>query len=252
MVRASLGSKAKLSVPKAPEIKGTAVEESYPMYAIPVKDFLQLKKWRPHQVCWRRERGLGTGGAGAASAARTLRSVSPNLAHTPKACGQIQDLLADGGLIKVDDTRKADKVIFISHQWTSFNHPDPKNEQLKALQMTIRNLLSGKATVRTNWALEMGYGIKKVLYGVPIPPSPNAATQPKPKPKAQRVDRSSSRIPTLPLARSRARRSGRSSSTTATSGSTTSRSRSRSPPSRRKRRARLTLALAVALTLTLR
>ena len=61
MVRASLGSKAKLSVPKAPEIKGTAVEESYPMYAIPVKDFLQLKKWRPHQVCWRRERGLGTG-----------------------------------------------------------------------------------------------------------------------------------------------------------------------------------------------
>ena len=79
MVRASLGSKAKLSVPKAPEIKGTAVKESYPMYAIPVKDFLQLKKWRPHQVCWRRERGLGMGGAGAAPAARTLRSVSPDL-----------------------------------------------------------------------------------------------------------------------------------------------------------------------------
>ena len=77
MVRASLGSKAKLSVPKAPEIKGTAVKESYPMYAIPVKDFLQLKKWRPHQVCWRRERGLGTGGAGAAPAARTLRRPFP-------------------------------------------------------------------------------------------------------------------------------------------------------------------------------
>ena len=121
MVRASLGPKAKLSVPKAPEIKGTAVKESYPMYAIPVKDFLQLKKWRPHQ-----------------------------------------DLLADGGLIKVDDTRKKDKVIFVSHQWTSFSHPDPKNEQLKALQMTIRNLCSGKNSVRTNWALEMGYGIKKI------------------------------------------------------------------------------------------
>ena len=77
MVRASLGSKAKLSVPKAPEIKGTAVEESYPMYAIPVKDFLQLKKWRPHQVWWRRERGLGMGGAGAAPAARTFRSLLP-------------------------------------------------------------------------------------------------------------------------------------------------------------------------------
>ena len=63
-------------------------------------------------------------------------------------------------------------MIFISHQWTSFNHPDPKNEQLKALQMTIRNLLSGKTSVRTNWALEMGYGIKKVRYGVPTPSPP--------------------------------------------------------------------------------
>ena len=90
----------------------------------------------------------------------------------------------------MDDTRKADKVIFISHQWTSFNHPDPKNEQLKALQMTIRNLLSGKTTVRTNWALEMGYGIKKVIYGVLSPPDPTQTpTQSKPKPKAQRVDR---------------------------------------------------------------
>ena len=85
----------------------------------------------------------------------------------------------------MDDTRKADKVIFISHQWTSFNHPDPKNEQLKALQMTIRNLLSGKTTVRTNWALEMSYGIKKVRYGVPIPPltQPNPRPNPNPSPK---------------------------------------------------------------------
>ena len=79
----------------------------------------------------------------------------------------------------MDDTRKADKVIFISHQWTSFNHPDPKNEQLKALQMTIRNLLSGKTTVRTNWALEMSYGIKKVNTAFLAPPLP--LTQPKPK-----------------------------------------------------------------------
>ena len=123
MVRASLGGArgGRLPVPKAPDIKGTAVKETYPMYAIPVEDFLQLKKWRPHQ-----------------------------------------DLLAEGGLIKVDDSRKADKVIFVSHQWTSFTHPDPKNEQLQALQNVIRNLLSGKMVVRTNWALEMGYGIKKI------------------------------------------------------------------------------------------
>ena len=120
MVRASLGPRATLAIAKAPDIKGTAVKESYPMYVIPVKDFLQLKKWRPHQ-----------------------------------------DLLADGGLIKVDDTRKGDKVIFVSHQWTSFSHPDPKNQQLSALQNVIRKLLSGKMTVRTNWALEVGYGIKK-------------------------------------------------------------------------------------------
>ena len=85
MVRASLGSKAKLSVPKAPEIKGTAVEESYPMYAIPVKDFLQLKKWRPHQVWWRRERRLGMGEAGAAPAARTFRGLLPENSPRPKA-----------------------------------------------------------------------------------------------------------------------------------------------------------------------
>ena len=119
MVRASLGHKARLPEPKSPDIKGTAVKESYPMYAIAVKDFLKLKKWRPHQ-----------------------------------------DLLADGGLIKVDDTRKHNRVIFVSHQWTSFTHPDPKNKQLKALQNIIRSLLAGKMVVRTNWALEMGYGIK--------------------------------------------------------------------------------------------
>ena len=83
-----------------------------------------------------------------------------------------QTLKAEGKLREFDESMRG-RTFFISHQWTSFNHPDPKNEQLKALQMTIRNLLSGKTTVRTNWALEMGYGIKKVIYGVPIPPCPN-------------------------------------------------------------------------------
>ena len=82
----------------------------------------------------------------------------------------------------MDDTRKADKVIFVSHQWTSFSHPDPKNQQLKALQMTIRNLLSGKNTVRTNWSLEMGYGLKKVTGQKLTPPDPTHRSSPNPSP----------------------------------------------------------------------
>ena len=133
----------------------------------------------------------------------------------------------------MDDTRKADKVIFVSHQWTSFSHPDPKNQQLKALQMTIRNLLSGKNTVRTNWALEMGYGIKKVTGQKLTPTLTQPTAQALTLAQTIALPLSLPLVP-LPLTRSRARRSGRSSSRTGTSGSTTFPSRSRSPPSRNK------------------
>ena len=45
-----------------------------------------------------------------------------------------QDLLAAGKLVKLSEIADASQVIFLSHQWCSFLHPDPKANQLKALQ----------------------------------------------------------------------------------------------------------------------
>jgi len=72
-----------------------------------------------------------------------------------------QDLLADGLLVNVDEKPDAN-VIFMSHQWTSFKHPDPKNEQLVALKTLLGNLLGGGMSVRTNPPLEMGYHYHRV------------------------------------------------------------------------------------------
>eukprot|EP00398_MALV-I-01_sp_L67-1_P000299 gene299-47_t len=41
----------------------------------------------------------------------------------------------------MDDTRP---ILFVSHQWTSFKHPDPSNVQFNRLQSALRSLLSGK------------------------------------------------------------------------------------------------------------
>ena len=39
---------------------------------------------------------------------------------------------------KVKQMGEADEVIFCSHQWCSFSHPDPAGNQLRALQTQIR------------------------------------------------------------------------------------------------------------------
>ena len=69
-----------------------------------------------------------------------------------------QDLLRDGELANVDELGDEANVIFLS----SFMHPDPKNEQLCALQTLIRNLLDGGMSTRTCAPLEMGYKYHRV------------------------------------------------------------------------------------------
>ena len=39
---------------------------------------------------------------------------------------------------KVREMTENEEVIFVSHQWTSFSHPDPAGNQLRALQTQIR------------------------------------------------------------------------------------------------------------------
>ena len=54
-----------------------------------------------------------------------------------------QDLVAQGKVIEIVDATKQD-VLFCSHQWVSFEHPDPASEQLHALQLVIKKLMAGK------------------------------------------------------------------------------------------------------------
>jgi len=53
------------------------------------------------------------------------------------------------------------KIFFISHQWTSYNHPDPKKDQLKSLQHVLRRLANGEMSVKGNFAVEFMYGLKR-------------------------------------------------------------------------------------------
>ena len=66
---------------------------------------------------------------------------------------------------KVRQMGEADEVIFVSHQWTSFSHPDPAGNQLRALQTQIRTLMKGKTAVRSDAALDGGYGYSMVTAG---------------------------------------------------------------------------------------
>ena len=61
-----------------------------------------------------------------------------------KAWEPHQKLLAAGA---VRECTADDDVIFVSHQWLGFEHPDPKHDQLRALQRMIRRLLSGTPPV---------------------------------------------------------------------------------------------------------
>jgi hypothetical protein len=73
-----------------------------------------------------------------------------------------QRLLGRGLLVDLTEQPTDTEVIFISHQWTSFNHPDPTGTQLRALQNVLRKLMAGEMGVRTNCRLEGIYQVKLV------------------------------------------------------------------------------------------
>ena len=73
-----------------------------------------------------------------------------------------QDLKASGKVKEMDD--KAE-VLFCSHQWCSFTHPDPNGDQLRALQTQIRNLMRGKTKVTSNIALDAAYSYPMLTTG---------------------------------------------------------------------------------------
>lgn len=107
------------------DLDNVSTREAYGFYAIPVPYFLELDKWVPHQ-----------------------------------------DLLAAGKLIEIKpDDADAMEVIFCSHQWCSFDHPDPAGDQLRALQTQIKRLAAGKTDVTSNGMLEGVYQYKMLTPG---------------------------------------------------------------------------------------
>ena len=67
-----------------------------------------------------------------------------------------QELLEKGKLVEV--TSSVDlEIVFVSHQWTSFAHPDPSGEQLARLQAVLRELMAGQTSVSSNEQLQAIY-----------------------------------------------------------------------------------------------
>jgi hypothetical protein len=61
-----------------------------------------------------------------------------------------EDLIATGEVFEW--TPDMGRVFFLSHQWTSFSHPDPKSEQLKVAQSFLTKVAEGK--IRSLFATE--------------------------------------------------------------------------------------------------
>ena len=61
-----------------------------------------------------------------------------------------QDLLKQGKLTRFEDLPLGSFVIFISHQWNSFNHPDPNGRQMQVLSKILRDLRDGQYKTETD------------------------------------------------------------------------------------------------------
>ncbi|OLP93439.1 hypothetical protein AK812_SmicGene24659 [Symbiodinium microadriaticum] len=67
-----------------------------------------------------------------------------------------EELLAEGHLTAYQEN--LGRAMFVSHEWMSADHPDPKGEQLNVLQDALRNLLSGSSRIRTSAVTELCFG----------------------------------------------------------------------------------------------
>ena len=61
-----------------------------------------------------------------------------------------QDLLEQGRLTRFEDLPLESFVIFVSHQWNSFNHPDPSGHQTQVFSKVMRYLRDGRYKTETD------------------------------------------------------------------------------------------------------
>ena len=76
-------------------VAASTTTRKYPMFLLPVPDFLALKTLAPHQA--------------------------------------LHDKL-----VRFEDSKHRGRVIFVSHQWAGYGHPDPANYQLSCLQRVLQ------------------------------------------------------------------------------------------------------------------
>ena len=67
-----------------------------------------------------------------------------------------EDLKEAGKLCEFDES--LGNAMFVSHQWVTHHHPDPKMEQLGVLQQALQNLLAGRSHVHLPPTVEIGFG----------------------------------------------------------------------------------------------
>jgi len=74
-----------------------------------------------------------------------------------------QDLLKREELIRFEDLPLGAFVMFISHQWTGFNHPDPSGRQMQVLSKILRDLRDGHHTTETEPFHVLAYKMKNIV-----------------------------------------------------------------------------------------
>ena len=67
-----------------------------------------------------------------------------------------ESLLQEGKLHRFES--RMGKAMFVSHQWLSAGHPDPRGEQLSVLQKALRNLMQGTSIVSLPPVVELFVG----------------------------------------------------------------------------------------------
>ena len=74
-----------------------------------------------------------------------------------------QDLLDRGEvLIRFEDLPFGAFVMFVSHQWTGFNHPDPNLRHMQVLSSVLRELRDGKHSTETDPFHQLVYNLKTI------------------------------------------------------------------------------------------
>jgi len=75
-----------------------------------------------------------------------------------------ESLLRQGILQVLHPAAKRETVVFVSHQWLSFRHPDPNGDQLRVLQGAFRRLLEGHE-VSSSWKDYIVTGSRQTMGG---------------------------------------------------------------------------------------